>query len=120
MFLYGCRLKFSIGIRTLFVDLGAEKLIAAEKKGSKIAVEIKSFENPSILNDLEKMVGQIKLYDFSLKKQDPDRHLFVAIPTEIYQQLMDDEYLAEFLNTQNFSYILYNSQDREIEKWKKP
>lgn len=40
-----------IGRRSVLVDLGAEKLIAAEQAGQKIAVEIKSFLSPSPLRD---------------------------------------------------------------------
>jgi hypothetical protein len=36
-------LTLEIGDRSLFVDLGAEKILAAEKQGRKIAVEVKSF-----------------------------------------------------------------------------
>jgi hypothetical protein len=39
------------------VDFGAEKLIAAEKSGQKIAVELKSFEGPSEVNEFHKAVG---------------------------------------------------------------
>lgn len=35
----------------LMTDLGAEKIIAAEKGLIKIAVEVKSFLNPSIVHD---------------------------------------------------------------------
>ena len=38
------RMKFQI-------DLAAERLIAAEKENQKIAVEIKSFLNPSTVTD---------------------------------------------------------------------
>ena len=34
----------------LYIDLGAEKVIAAEKDGRKIAVEIKSFLGTSVIN----------------------------------------------------------------------
>lgn len=43
----------TIGKRDLFVDLGAEKLLIAERQGQKIAVEVKSFINPSLVKDLE-------------------------------------------------------------------
>ena len=33
-------LTLEIGERSLFVDLGAEKILAAEKQGRKIAVEV--------------------------------------------------------------------------------
>jgi len=50
------------GTRDLYIDLGAEKLIAAEKSGEKIAVEIKSFIGASPVTDLENALGQYILY----------------------------------------------------------
>lgn len=49
-------LKLRKGKR-LFVDLGAERLIAAEKDTQKIAVEIKSFVGASVMKDLEEALG---------------------------------------------------------------
>ena len=36
-------LTLKIGKKDIFIDLAAEKLLAAEKQGKKIAVEVKSF-----------------------------------------------------------------------------
>ena len=47
-------LILKIGTRNVLVDLGAEKLIAAERGATKIAVEVKTFISPSPINDLEK------------------------------------------------------------------
>ncbi len=44
-------------VRDLYVDLGAERLLAAEKGQQKIAVEIKSFRGLSVVDDLEKASG---------------------------------------------------------------
>ena len=41
----------------LYVDLGAEAPLGAEKEGRKIAVEIKSFLGNSTLDDLEDALG---------------------------------------------------------------
>ncbi|NEP58638.1 MAG: hypothetical protein F6K31_16745 [Symploca sp. SIO2G7] len=56
--MFVCHLSFTdelfrlvIGSRSVYIDLGAEKLIAAEKAGRKIAIEIKSFLSPSPVND---------------------------------------------------------------------
>jgi hypothetical protein len=46
------------GLKDLYVDLGAEQLVAAEKAGQKIAVEIKSFVSPSEVEDLKNALGQ--------------------------------------------------------------
>lgn len=55
-------LRLTIGGRSLYVDLGAEKLIAAQKGNQKIAVEIKSFLSLSPIKDLENALGQYILY----------------------------------------------------------
>jgi len=46
------------GKKDYYVDIGAERLVAAELAGRRIAVEIKSFIAPSIVDDLEKALGQ--------------------------------------------------------------
>ncbi len=45
-----------------YVDLGAEKIIAAEKEGQKIAVEIKSFVGTSIISEFHNALGQFMNY----------------------------------------------------------
>jgi hypothetical protein len=60
--------------------LGAEKLIAAEKGQQKIAVEIKSFLNPSPVTDLENVLEQFILYYDILEEQRSDRISYLAIP----------------------------------------
>lgn len=37
----------------VFIDLGAERVLGAERNGEKIAVEIKSFVGQSIIHDFE-------------------------------------------------------------------
>lgn len=52
------------------IDLGAEKIIATEKYGEKIAVEIKSFSGSSVISD---QYNQLKLIVY-----DPDREVIVT------------------------------------------
>lgn len=47
---------------SLLIDLAAEQTFAAERNGVKIAVEVKSFLTPSLLNDLKEAVGQYEIY----------------------------------------------------------
>lgn len=65
-------LILTIGLRSVFVDLGAEKLIAAERGSEKIAIEVKSFLGPSPISDLENAWGQFFLYTRALQKQESD------------------------------------------------
>jgi hypothetical protein len=69
----------------LSTDLGAERTIAAEKGEEKIAVEIKSFLNVSQVVDLEKALGQYTLYQRLLQHQEPERTLYLAIPTYAFE-----------------------------------
>ena len=64
------------------VDLGAEKIIAAEKEGHKIAVEIKSFLAESLVNEFHGALGQYLDYETGLEEQDliifePDKNTIV-------------------------------------------
>jgi XisH protein len=51
-----------IGKKRLSIDLGAERLIAAENQSFKIVVEVKSFVGQSDVKDLEQALGQYILY----------------------------------------------------------
>ncbi len=46
----------------MYVDLGAEKLIGAEKEGKQIAVEIKSFLQQSLISEFHNALGQFINY----------------------------------------------------------
>jgi hypothetical protein len=48
----------SVGGTEAYIDLGAERLIAAERGTERIAVETKSFVGASEVRDLEVAVGQ--------------------------------------------------------------
>lgn len=65
------RIRLARG-KNLFVDLGAERLLAAERGVEKIAVEVKSFTQPSDMKALEEAVGQFVLYARLLKRYYPD------------------------------------------------
>ena len=64
----------------LYVDLGADSPLAAEKEGHQIAVEIKSFLSPSPMSELEKALGQFSFYRFLIARQYPGRILYLALP----------------------------------------
>ncbi|HET6384583.1 MAG TPA: element excision factor XisH family protein [Armatimonadota bacterium] len=66
-------LLIRFGRRNVFVDLGAERPLAAERDGRRIAVEVKSFTGPSDVTELERALGQYRLYSFILPRRDPGR-----------------------------------------------
>lgn len=68
-------LKFKFGNVNFQVDLGAERLLAAQRADEKIAVEIKSFLNPSAITDFYSALGQFLSYRLALEATEPDRVL---------------------------------------------
>lgn len=67
------------------VDLGAEKVLAAERDGTKIAVEIKSFLGDSPVSDFHRALGQFLNYRFVLENSEPNRSLYLALPHYAYE-----------------------------------
>lgn len=84
------RIRLARG-RNLFVDLGAERLLAAERGTQKIAVEVKSFTRPSDMKDLEEAVGQFVLYAQLLKRYYPEYVLYLAVSEDIGKSVFEEE-----------------------------
>ena len=84
------RLRLRRG-KNLFVDLGAERLLAAERGTEKIAVEIKSFVRTSDMKDLEDAVGQFVLYAHLMKRYYPEYVLYLAVPEVVRRSVFEEE-----------------------------
>lgn len=84
------RIRLARG-KNLFVDLGAERLIAADRDTEKIAVEIKSFTRASDMKDLEDALGQFVLYARLLIRYAPERTLYLAVTEEIRKTVFEEE-----------------------------
>ncbi len=110
-------LILKIGRRSVFVDLGAEKLIAAQRDSEKIAVEIKSFLSPSPINDLENAWGQFFMYARALQKREPERRLYLAVSRNIFETLFQEEVGQLLLEEPGFSMIVFDSNSEEIIQW---
>ncbi len=100
-----------------YVDLGAERLLAAQKGNEKIAVEVKSFLGRSMVNDLEEAVGQYMLYEELLKRLEPERVLYLAITEEVYQNAFVDALGEIFLESQRLRLAVFNPDREVIVEW---
>ncbi len=63
----------------LSTDVGAEKMIAAERDLEKIIVKVKRVLKESQVSELEKAIGQYGIYHEFLQGQEPDRELYLGI-----------------------------------------
>jgi XisH protein len=84
------RIRLARG-KNLFVDLGAERLLAAERGTEKIAVEVKSFTRPSDMKNLEEAVGQFVLYAHLLVRYYPEYRLFLAVTENVCKTVFEEE-----------------------------
>jgi hypothetical protein len=108
----------AFGQKAVFVDLGAERVLAAEKGSEKIAVEIKVFQGASDIRDLETALGQYVLYRSLLARFEPERKLFLAVPESIFVSTLDEPIARPVLEDLAVALIAFNAQKEEIVIWK--
>ena len=111
-------LHIKYGVINLYIDLGAEHLVGAEKNGQKIAIEIKSFAQLSLLHEFYTTVGQLISYRFVLKQKQPERMLYLAIPKEA-QSFFVLPFTQAIIQENNLKYFIYDIDKQEISQWKK-
>jgi hypothetical protein len=109
----------SFGGVDMSIDLGAEKLIAAEKENQRIAVEIKSFlEKNSAIYQFHTALGQFVNYRSVLKREDPERVLFLAIPVIAYKSFFSLEFTQIAIEENSLKIIVYDIYEEVIVLWK--
>ncbi len=108
------------GDADLSIDLGAEKVIAAEKGAMKIAVEVKSFIAKSLIYEFHEVLGQYLNYRriLRLTHQD-DRTVILAVPSEAYDRLFRKEFIQITLEEEKVQYFVFDTKKNEILSWKK-
>ncbi len=110
-------LTLEIGGRSLFVDLGAEKLFAAQKQGRKIAVEVKSFLAASPVHDLEEALGQYIVYEDILEQSEPERNIYLAVREEVYLDIFSEPIGQLLLRKKRLKLIVFDSSKEIIVRW---
>jgi XisH protein len=99
------------------IDLGAEKIIGAEKENQKIAIEVKSFLETSFAYEFHKALGQYLNYFASLSQLEKDRVLFLAIPLDIWETEFQRHGIQFSIKTYNVKILIYNVKSQCIERW---
>lgn len=99
------------------MDLGAEKVIAAEKEGQKIAIEIKSFLNPSKITELYAALGQFIIYRLALQEQEPERTLYLAVPITVYNEFFILPFIQAVIKMNQLYLVVYNIEKEVIAEW---
>jgi hypothetical protein len=110
------RIRLTRG-RNLFVDLGAERLLAAERGTEKIAIEVKSFTRPSDMKDLEEAVGQFVLYARLLIRYYPEHMLYLAVTENTYRTVFEEEAGKTLIEDGIISLVTFDPEKEVIVRW---
>ena len=110
------RIRLARG-RNLFVDLGAERLLAAERSTERIAVEVKSFTRPSDMKDLEEALGQFVLYARLLIRHAPERTLYLAVTEETRKRVFEEEAGQVLLEDGIINLVTFDPIEEVIVRW---
>ena len=102
----------------LEIDLAAEKVFAAEKDEQKIAVEVKSFINPSAISDFHNALGQFLNYRLALEMTEPKRILYLAVPIDIFNTFFQERFTQGAILQFAIKIIAYEPNTEEIIVWK--
>lgn len=108
-------LRYELG--NLYIDLGAEKVLAAEREGQKIAIEVKSFVQNSAVSEFHTALGQFISYRMLLAEQYPDYVLYLAVPLDVFTSFFATQLARGIIHSQHLKLIIYKPQQEIIDQW---
>jgi len=110
-------LKLQWGDVELYVDLAADRLVAADRADEKIAVEIKSFLGQSEIYEFHGALGQFINYRTLLAQQERDRVLYLAVPVDTYDSFFTLPFTQTVVQQNQLKLIVYNPEKQELVLW---
>ena len=99
-------LRLVWGKKDLYVDLGAQRLIAAQKAEEKIEVD-----------DLEKALGQYILYHDILARREPDRTLYLAVRDVIFIEVFNEPIGQLLLDNSRIKLLVFQPSTEVVTRW---
>ena len=108
--------RMSVGDVDFEIDLAAE-MLAAERAGEKIAVEIKSFIDRSNVSDFHTALGQFINYQFALEEFEPERKLYLAVPESIYNSFFQRLFTRSVVERTQICLLVYDEKQEVIVQW---
>lgn len=110
-------LTVSFELGDMYIDLGADKILAAERENQKIAVEIKSFFNTSAISEFHTALGQFINYRLALSEQEADRTLYLAVPIDTYTSFFTIRLVQNIIKIYQLKLITYQPETEDIIEW---
>ncbi|NET67989.1 MAG: fatty-acid oxidation protein subunit alpha [Moorea sp. SIO1G6] len=109
--------RIDLGFTDLYIDLGAERLIAAERNNEKIAIEVKSFLSTSRISEFHGAIGQFINYRLALEDEEPDRTLHLAVPNNIYSVFFTYPFIQKSIKVNQVPIVVYDISQPRITQW---
>jgi hypothetical protein len=106
-----------LGFVDFYIDLGAERLIAATRDEEKIAVEIKTFLSASTISEFHTAIGQFINYRIALEEEDADRRLYLAVPLDIYKRFFQYPFIQTVIRRNQIPLLVYDIEKQEVRQW---
>ncbi len=111
-------LNITVGGVDMEIDLGAERIITAERKGKKIAVEVKSFlAGTSAISEFHWALGQFINYRAALKSETPDRILYLAIPYIAFNTFFQLDFPKSRVEENQVKLLVYDTLSQRELLW---
>lgn len=101
----------------LEIDLGAERLIGAAKGEQRIAVEIKSFVGASPVSEFHTAPGQYLIHEEALRRDEPERVLYLAIPEAIYRTFFAEDIVRTSVDRHGVQLLVFDPDTEAIVLW---
>ena len=102
--------------KSLKIDLGAERLIAAERETERIAVEVKSFLGLSIIYEFHLALGQYLHYVLAMQNKESERKVYLALPKPAYHLFFERDDVQESLAKHKVNLIVFDDATLTIFK----
>ncbi|MFN8346391.1 MAG: XisH family protein [Spirosomataceae bacterium] len=109
---------FRLGRVSFRMDLGVEKVISAEKGTEKIVIEIKTFTQTSFIHAFHEATGRYDNYLLALEEIAPERQLFLAVPTDIWNSYFQERFIQKVIDRKHIKLIIYDPLNETIVLWK--
>jgi hypothetical protein len=111
-------LSIKVDAIEFYVDLGAERILAAQKEGKKIAIEVKSFLGASEVTEFHLALGQFLNYRSALKIKQPERLLYLAVPVDVYDDFFSNPFIQNVISEHQLKLLIFEPAKQEIVLWK--
>lgn len=105
------------GVRRLYADLGAEKLLAVARANRAIVVEIKSFSGPSEVADLQEALGSYGMYRHILAETHPTLELYLAVPQDAYAGVFVEPLGQLMVSREQVRLLVFDQNEEMIIQW---